>query len=75
MLLHGGPGAFPVYLRCLWLLVLRVLTRCSCVGLLWEGELNEKHHPPPPEDHLGARCALFLCSSHFAWLQPRYDAG
>jgi hypothetical protein len=34
--------AFPICLRCLWLLYLRVLTRCSCTGPLWWGELKRK---------------------------------
>jgi hypothetical protein len=30
-----GLKAFPPLLRYLWLLILRVLTQCSCEGLLW----------------------------------------
>jgi hypothetical protein len=35
MLLNGVLHAFPFCPRCLWLLVLSILTQCSCVGLLW----------------------------------------
>jgi hypothetical protein len=38
------------------------------------GEVNLEKNVLP-EDPLGARCALLLSSSPFAWLQPRYDAG
>jgi hypothetical protein len=68
MLLHEVPHAFPICLRCLWLLVLCVLKQCSCVELLWWGELREKR---PPRSSFGSS----LCSSPFACLQPRYDAG
>jgi hypothetical protein len=68
MLPHGVPQAFPICLQCLWLLVLSVLTQCSCVGLLWWGELWEER---PPRGSLGSS----LCSSPFAWLQPRCGAG
>jgi hypothetical protein len=27
-------ASFPICLQCLWLLILHVLTQCSCVGLL-----------------------------------------
>jgi hypothetical protein len=50
------------------LLVLGVLAWCSSVGLLWWAELREER---PPIGSL----ASSLCSSPFAWLQPRYDAG
>jgi hypothetical protein len=53
MLLHGVPHAFPICLRCLWLLVLSVLTQCSCEWLLWWGELREER---PPR---GSALALF----------------
>jgi hypothetical protein len=35
-------AGFSIRLRCLWLLVLRVLTQCSCIGLLWRVELREE---------------------------------
>jgi hypothetical protein len=56
MLLYGVPQAFPIRLRCLWLPVLRVLTQCSCSGLLWWGELRKVR---PPRGSLGS----WLCSS------------
>jgi hypothetical protein len=43
ILLHGLLDASPLCLRCLRLLVLVVLTQCSCVvGMLWWGELREE---------------------------------
>jgi hypothetical protein len=56
MLLHRDPQDFPICLPCLWLLMLRVLTQCSCEGLLWWGELRKEH---PPGGSLGSS----LCSS------------
>jgi hypothetical protein len=41
----GSPHAFPICLRCLWLLVLRVLTQCNCTGPLWWDELREDRSP------------------------------
>jgi hypothetical protein len=35
LLLRVGPKAFPISLRCLWLLMLRVLTQCSYERLVW----------------------------------------
>jgi hypothetical protein len=32
---QGTKKALPTCLQCLWLLVLRVMMHCSCVGLLW----------------------------------------
>jgi hypothetical protein len=29
------PHVFPIYLRCLLLLMLRALVQCSCAELLW----------------------------------------
>jgi hypothetical protein len=40
--LHRGPKAFSICLWCLWLLMLSVLTQCSCETLLWWGELREE---------------------------------
>jgi hypothetical protein len=51
-----GPQAFPICLHCLWLLLLRVSTQCSCIGLLWWGELRGER---PPRWFLGSS----LCSS------------
>jgi hypothetical protein len=51
MLLHEGLQALPICLRCLWLLLLRVLTQCGCAGLLWWGELREEC---PPRGSLGS---------------------
>jgi hypothetical protein len=66
MVLNELPHAFPICLRCLWSLLLSVLTQCSCVGLFWWGGLRDGRLP---EDTLGA---LHCCPS-LAWLQPRHD--
>jgi hypothetical protein len=68
LLLNGVLHDSPISLRFLWLLLLSILTQCSCVGLLWCGELREER---PPRGSVGSS----LFSSPFAWLQPRYDAG